>query len=569
MAFNIDSIPEIEPTSGYSSEDQIAKKPQKKKNILCHLPDIIEKAGSALHFFKKYSAKTAEREVIPRPVQVFNSWEIANRLKNINDPTTALKPIITVSSPPASEGSNRVLEAVFIHENNPVLAQLDQIGNQLDFKTKKFIRKTLVLEDNFIMLEDKTILLPYYDYQCRYINGKQYPRWFMEHFLSLIGNMNSYLSILNHYDINVDPVTDEIKPNLQGNTLSLNHAHAIEVTQFGENRKFRVSRVYLEGGNVLTTEKSDGSKGIIIGEHSVIGSLIALEWQDHFIDEKNKEFSKIKIENKIKQLNILPIEIAYIKNILLESGRMAMGKDSPPFEQQTKEFIAKLELTKDVIAEELSVKRSDISFIPQIGFHIDMYMRPGPNGQIFINDEKESIKTLDLILENKKYEGFDQLCLAKYREKAKKLTAIDIADYNADVSKSPEVAKARKEAYLWQFMMQQINEILQRDNYVVRPIAGSFGADLINQSDYRRVNLFISFLNSLTGEVENGKYFYITCSSSIKELDNAFAAKISSYGIDKDLIFFLDDPTRKIILSRTLLDCSTIEELKSNIEASK
>ena len=99
----------------------------------------------------------------------------------------------------------------------------------------------------------------------------------------------------------------------------------------------RTGKSYVEGGNALITNNSNGEPSAIIGEDSLYYTLQALN------------------------LEITP------KNI---------------------------EKAKKVIAEELHLDRKNVVYIPQIDFHIDMYYRPLHNGEIAVPDYSSAIEIL-------------------------------------------------------------------------------------------------------------------------------------------------------------------------------
>ena len=112
------------------------------------------------------------------------------------------------------------------------------------------------------------------------------------------------------------------------------------------------SRVYLEGGNVLVVPKADGSKGVLIGMSSLLVSTFLL----------NRE------------------------------GAFAPGTS----------FSDKLKITKQVIAQQLGVDPNQVTYLDQLEFHLDMFLTPGANGQVFIEDPYASNATINAELQDPK-----------------------------------------------------------------------------------------------------------------------------------------------------------------------
>lgn len=130
---------------------------------------------------------------------------------------------------------------------------------------------------------------------------------------------------------------------------------------------------YLEGGNVLNTISKDGQASAVVGEGSIGASL----------------------------------------NI--------MGLENTP---------ENVEKVKNQIAEDLNIKRENLTFIPQYDFHIDMLYRPLHNGEFAVPDFDEAIKILkenniESIDNEKKQELISQLEKLKVETQATRVEAED------------------------------------------------------------------------------------------------------------------------------------------------
>ena len=224
-----------------------------------------------------------------------------------------------------------------------------------------------------------------------------------------------------------------------------------------------IAKSYLEGGNVLNTINANGEPAAIIGREAVLETLAAMK-----LSENKINISKAKFQ----------------------------------------------------IAEELGLKPDNITYIPQIDFHIDMYYRPLQNGVIAIPDYDEGIKILkgielpDIINDNKK----------EYISRLE-----EVRDLAADKLKKAE-------------------NILTAAGYktIKLPVFSC-------TSDYGPST--INYMNGICGTSPDGVKFYITNKSGIVELDKIAEKYLKNAGIDK--VYFVS--TEEHLLMYGGIDCLTQE----------
>lgn len=237
---------------------------------------------------------------------------------------------------------------------------------------------------------------------------------------------------------------------------------------------------YLEGGNVLNTIKADGTPGAIVGQSS-IGMTIELLELDPLDDD---------------------------------SGELTPTSES-------------IELAKKYIADDLGLKVSDVTFLPQFGFHIDMYYRPLQNGKIAVPDYEEGIRLLKELYSEKVKQGANPKELEMLKEKISEL-----------INTSNQINNIRNEA----------NDILINDGYELVQIPC-----FTNKGDYTT-----NFMNGVAGtSPKTGETFYITNSSEdIPELDNILREYFIKAGIDN--VYFVS--AKEFLLREGGIDCLTQEE---------
>ena len=231
---------------------------------------------------------------------------------------------------------------------------------------------------------------------------------------------------------------------------------------------------YLEGGNVLNTRMEDGTAAAVIGEESIQYTLAVLELP---YNEKN------------------------------------------------------VEQAKNQIAKDLGLKKENITFIPQIDFHIDMSYRPLHNGEIACPDYKAGAE----LLEKTEIEGMsDEM----------KETFIS---YLSSLSKMSEGILNDAENRLKSAGYKIVKVPCFSD--VSHPVKlGKKDSDYINIPK-------VNYMNGIAGTSEKNGTFYITNVSNYSELDNAIQQFFENYGIDN--VFFVS--TQNFLIGNGGIDCLTLE----------
>ncbi len=157
---------------------------------------------------------------------------------------------------------------------------------------------------------------------------------------------------------------------------------------------YKEGKTCIEGGNCHIFTASDGKPKAIIGYTSLILSFICLYNQQYF--EKQKDRIMQSIPSHTESLSKDFIRIAKnLKHFICKEpyniDEYVGEKPSAIWTQlalQTREMI---EITKEVISEELMIPAERIAYIFQTQFHIDMEVFVGPNDAVFIHDEAQML----------------------------------------------------------------------------------------------------------------------------------------------------------------------------------
>lgn len=298
------------------------------------------------------------------------------------------------------------------------------------------------------------------------------------------------------------------------------------------------AKTYMEGGNIVSGTLPNGERYSLVGRDSLIISYFHLE-------EKNA-FSSQEVFNKIKELKTQgkltedainqQIQQLEQKNMIITprdilAKRQASNTNLTDDEIKkiiAQEFMAKLEITKDLMAKDLGIKYENLNIISQPDFHIDMHIRPVGAGQIMVHDYGASIKLLKEALSSPETSKDERQTLQDMLKFAR--THHDKADVVTD----------------------EIVQQLENAGFNIIRTPGVF------DSGYFKVN----FMNAVPAKNTKGEPYYITnsCPDSLQNLAKAFKKHMQDMNIK---VYFVGG--EKVQDSLDLmggLDCRTVEVSK-------
>jgi hypothetical protein len=308
-------------------------------------------------------------------------------------------------------------------------------------------------------------------------------------------------------------------------------------------------RFYIEGGNLYSLTNSFGHNVVLIGEDVLYIALNQMRRDGFF---KNEELSlRDPIKEYTKELKNDPaflketLEEMYVQGLLKEGvgikkgfidregnekichkydhfrkkkGKVPYSNGGNPYIEQAikmglfipfeipeqdlikgleiaASYLAQKDMTQFVIGKSFSVPSKRVVFVPQLDYHLDVFMRPGPKGSLFVQDYSFCLEFLEEI--NSKADVFllsdlDKMMLKRYLETAQKL--------------SRELGPLTK----------KIKGTLSSAGFTVIPAPGIFydvSPDLFGYSDPNIVSTsHLNFLNAITGwsEKENSYFYFVT-----------------------------------------------------------
>lgn len=277
------------------------------------------------------------------------------------------------------------------------------------------------------------------------------------------------------------------------------------------------SRIYFEGGNCFRITNQHQKPYYIIGEDLLTAThqtLLLDGWfyapnpknptpaytaANNLLKNDHTPFNDWYLEGLIPELikkmaeDLSPsLSDAEIESILLEIHAMMLPSikitseaDKIKARQIAANYMAQKEFVKThIFPEELSCSASEIIYVSQVAYHLDLMMAPGPKGSVFVQDYDLVLATLGSISENAQrfnLSAFDLKTLDTFVDMALKLTD----------ELSPLLSKVKQQ--------------LVHAGFIVIPTPGAFfGCNKEGQ------NIDINFINCLTGfSSQTGRYYYI------------------------------------------------------------
>ncbi|TNE43556.1 MAG: hypothetical protein EP343_32590 [Deltaproteobacteria bacterium] len=268
---------------------------------------------------------------------------------------------------------------------------------------------------------------------------------------------------------------------------------------------------YIEGGNMVPGTTADGKPYALVGRDSLLISTFDLDDKGTFSSSKVRakvrdmeaagEFSSSKVESIARKL--VATELAYDHNWIdpyLNSPDLLPSRvpiDASDL-QNAKNFLAKMELTKELMADDVGIDVERLIYVDQPEFHIDMSMRPLGPGEVMVHHPQASIDLINEALQDPQLRSWERKELLEMRS---------FAQY-----------ELQEHGDIYDKIIDQLEDA----GLLVEEAPGNF------RSNSRQAN----FMNAVPGRTPDGKNNYIVIGSSIKPLERAFSRFIKDYGVD-------------------------------------
>ncbi|MFT3771541.1 MAG: hypothetical protein QM820_39505 [Minicystis sp.] len=254
------------------------------------------------------------------------------------------------------------------------------------------------MRDTQIVLSDGSLLFPFTgdDYDEGFEQGhyrKCQPDVDLEECIKPLLGDESYVTCKTHVDYRTVSVkvfsTRGLVRDAQQAAVSANHPSW-------------KARTCVEGGNILVARKANDEPGAIIGETSLIQSLLVLEVQRLFAPETVKEREELlrgsvgadpRLRERL-QSAVRPTSDHTSALFLAVLGAPSV-KGLVVDKQHVLRYLAKLDITKDYIAADSGLPRESLTFVEQPAFHLDMAMAVGPGGHILVQSSRQVDRGLE------------------------------------------------------------------------------------------------------------------------------------------------------------------------------
>ncbi len=361
--------------------------------------------------------------------------------------------------------------------------------------------------------------------------------------------------------------------------------------------------IQADGGNVLSAPLKNGEPAVIIGEGNAFVSYHSMHAYNLF-DQKQleKDISKLRASNELGPDTLernRMIEFALKKEFYEFRG----GDDEIRSSLDPYRFEAEMNQLKEAYGDAFNTKPENITFVPQRFFHIDFMLRPGLNGQVFLESPESSVELIDSILSNPNNEEALNRKLTISKTNSHGIFENEGSfDLTADGEKSYYITERQ---LLDQYYYHALHDTaferknyptlisrLEETGYDVVKVPGTFNgmtdtllyrltgtieseekAGNVKYRGSRGIEHVTNFMNGLMASNRKGEQFYITNSSPSVLLENEFEKILNKNGIEK--VYFVGggstDSTRNsweqtatgsLSTFKSGLDCQTLEIIK-------
>jgi len=394
--------------------------------------------------------------------------------------------------------------------------------------------------------------------------------------------------------------------------------------------------IQIEGGNVLSAPLKDGSPGILVGEGNAFTTWLSLKDQNLFDTEQIADeadrmreqnlLSKEEIErNSHIEKTLLNDHLSDRKYKMIEKHGMdkylEIFKNMPVDRTDIDpyRFQAEINRIKELYGNKFNASSESVVLIPQKDFHIDMAIRPGLNGQVFLDSPSLTVSTIDEILANpQNKEALGSRLPIDSRSMSSIASLVDVSkDGTASITEAQLLKLYRNRAELDKIVEDKLYPILlsrlESAGYDVVPVPGQYSAmtdytlesltsmdengfrqlrttplgkeDLLAngiKEDYLPKRSWTSnFMNAVTGKNQQGENYYITNSSPSELLELKVRESLQQKGIENvyfigggsiSFNLFPEDPlrpgrpssaTESLSMHHSGLDCQTLEFVKT------
>lgn len=322
--------------------------------------------------------------------------------------------------------------------------------------------------------------------------------------------------------------------------------------------KSQFSHMYFEGGNMFIVTGPDGKARVICGQDNLIITHQMMRLSGLFREKSSEKFNKgdylsnLYSEGRIPALILeigkkiaADISSKTVENTLSEMASMGLVATEVMMNEEQRQkgkeiavnYLAQRKFIEEtLIPKDLKVEADQMVYLPQIDYHLDCLMAPGPHGTILLQDYEQSI-----------------LMLQSVKKKLTDRKDQELADEFIDITKrDKEKVKG---------IMQKTRQMLEQAGLTVIPTPGAFFG-LSKPDENKKINFF----NAITGfSPKTNHFYYIVGGTSMGVklgalLMDAYAQFLQSLCPDRINLYFVGRNPRNPA------DFSLVDEVSNDLD---
>ncbi len=341
------------------------------------------------------------------------------------------------------------------------------------------------------------------------------------------------------------------------------------------DKKIKAANFHFEGGNILTVTNPEGQPQVLIGRtHRLLtlqlyrlDPILAKKIEKKFAAERLQKIKRELSADKIKEL----AEHLFAQGCLKQNGKsgfislQSAGRvfwqeqlaGTPPgsfledaiqmgiiprftwgpncekkYCHDVANYCLQEHLTHENTAASLKVDPSSVHYISQLGYHLDLFLKPGPNHSVFLQDFAMCLEILQNIKKNS-----DSLGLTEKDRNELERYVITAEKFQRELGGLVEIIQT---------------EIQNTSGLTVVPMPGIFMHEpelFYDGTNFKMKTENVNFMNALSGwSSKRENYFYITTGAKVGDnlgriLMDAFHCFLDHYIPDIEVFFLGKDCT--------------------------
>lgn len=259
------------------------------------------------------------------------------------------------------------------------------------------------------------------------------------------------------------------------------------------------TKTYIEGGNLLPGTTSDGEAYAMVGRDTVVISAFHLDREGEFESgDVAAKVAELQAEGRMPSA-LVEATAKKLLRVKQWTSWSAPASVNSALRAEARDFLAKLELTHELLAKDLDLPKDRVVVVTQPEFHIDMHMRPLAPGEVLIQHPARCIELLDEAL----------------------------LDPGAKAWEKSELRAMRANA------VAELEELGPVYDQIVSEVQAAGLIPVLAPGVFANQNRQANFLNAVPGTTAADETYFLTNASSLKPLERAFERFMKDLGVDR------------------------------------